>query len=330
MKVGRKPGVTRRPIEYGLTILLALLVGFLVWSNSVIENDTKASDKSKALYMIEGTVDEIGQLTEADVLEEEAIDQSYEAKEENSVLELTDSTSAVSNFSEGLIIAELTCENVDEVSGFYLSNLDRGTDYYKNSVAELHERIKARRTSQDQNLVAARANHDIDRTKSYQMLTEKQFTDQDKSSAIDYTVAIDSIVTERREALDSVRRGYRNNMDIFIGDRQSGIYSTIDYFKSSVDNSFNGFKDGCVASQDISQSRDELENDLRLAGEYFKQSLPDNNEFASTVKQEARFKRDSIKQINANFEKKYFRIRADYLYLDDYIQSGQVPDISRE
>lgn len=84
MKVGRKPGVVRRPIEYILITVAVLLAAFLLWAVYSIrqqegdENGTAGSDSRT----LRGSQFEIEELTEDDILAEQALDGEYDKADE--------------------------------------------------------------------------------------------------------------------------------------------------------------------------------------------------------------------------------------------------------
>lgn len=80
MKLGRKAGIERRPIEYMLIGLALLLTALLLWSLRVIRRDSrtdKAVDTEQS-EVLKGTMDEIDQLTEADSEAEIATEKAHD------------------------------------------------------------------------------------------------------------------------------------------------------------------------------------------------------------------------------------------------------------
>lgn len=83
MKLGRKPGIVRRPIEYVLAAAALLLVAALLWSVWIIRRDNQDGRRAEDVQALSGTLFEVDRLTEDDYKAEEALDREYDQQEQN-------------------------------------------------------------------------------------------------------------------------------------------------------------------------------------------------------------------------------------------------------
>lgn len=84
MKVGRKPGVVRRPIEYMLIAAAVLLAAFLLWAvHSIRQQEVRDDETEKTgTLTLQGSQFEIEQLTEDDIEAEQVLDSEYDKQDE--------------------------------------------------------------------------------------------------------------------------------------------------------------------------------------------------------------------------------------------------------
>lgn len=83
MRIGRKPGMVRRPIEYVLPAILVVLISALllsVWALN--DNNNIEVGNEKGIEAISGSLDEIDELAEEDIENEISIDRRYDESEE--------------------------------------------------------------------------------------------------------------------------------------------------------------------------------------------------------------------------------------------------------
>ncbi len=80
MSRGKSTGISRRPIEYILIAVLAMLILFLVWSIREIDSKDVNTDSQAVQQQDDG---DISQIVESGLSNESSIDESYDEWEQD-------------------------------------------------------------------------------------------------------------------------------------------------------------------------------------------------------------------------------------------------------
>lgn len=84
MKLAKQPGIVRRPIEYLLMAVIVLLIVLLLWAVQSLEPEQPVADEPDGRTAVEvrdGTLREVGRLTDEDVAAENALIREYDEDE---------------------------------------------------------------------------------------------------------------------------------------------------------------------------------------------------------------------------------------------------------
>ncbi len=309
IKIGKISGVTRRPIEYILVVILVLLISILVWSLSALNKDKNLSMQSN---VVEGTVQEIDQLTENDILLEESIDDNYDIKYETSINSTNDTAVAVSDVAGQADLDVLSCDNSEEDSGKILAKIEEKSKAYKQALASQSEQISTLKNNYTLSLNKARSTSDEKRAKSNNLLVLKQPTDDLKTKAQQYAAHLDSAVSTRRSNYDTLIAEYQTKIAGVVTDKNLQVDAAINTFNDQVNTFISQVKKSCKNKQTSDQVKTVFQTSFVAAKSAYSDKIKAYLEADVLSKEAVEARKQSLLHARSEFEKSLINIKTGY------------------
>lgn len=315
MKVGRKPGVTRRPIEYILVLIALVLIVLLLWSIYAIDKSNKSADKAVSDQGVEGTAQDIGRLTDEDLSEDLLLYKNYD-KFEYAASPSNKKIQAIGNIYDQTEYPDDICSVIEEKSSAILGRLESRINEHNDDVTRRLNELRQGRVIQSESLTSLRSVQDIYRSTAYTKFDARQISGEQKLEARLYSTKIDEIIQARRQSFDSVRADFRSNIDTLSQDRRAGIDSRVNAFKNEVDSAFSTAKDSCSQGREQRLVKIELMQRISAARSYYMDSVKTISDFTDMVKQESKNRNSRLDDAVGVFEQRFKSIKDEYSHLN--------------
>lgn len=310
MKVKRKPGVVRRPIEYFLSsLILILAVALLSFTYLTKQANQKITFQPIQPYAPNGTVKEMAVISDIDITGEKNINNNIH-RAENSVYESLDSEFGKLMNSFDYEQADLSsCELIRSSTQRSLSSLKDKVNNLDAELASDIEKNKDKRLKQDESIASWRAKQDITRSDSYGLINQKFLGHLDPS----YSEKIDTQVTVRRSAFDVARTNFRNQVDQVLLSKHSQTKTDVQQLIDELDLSIAKTNSACT-EVDRPQVLVELETSLDNTRSAY--SLKIQTTYADVLNIEILEFKEVIKLAIADFERASTETMSEFSYLD--------------
>lgn len=225
MKIGRTPGITRRPVEYVLISIAFVLIISLVWSSYTL----KQVDKSNQSNAVKGAsvsdkLHQIGTVTEADSVGEYRIASKFvrlQSKTFDDSSKLLDPI--IDEYSKQLPTLA-SCNNLINNIDTTLNSVNEKVDNFYLELDDDIDDSDELRNQYQAEIIAWRSTQDANRQSSYDA---NDIDNQDPQSE---GYVVDSLVTDRRNKFDQLIADYNTNADQISASRIAAIHSNIDVF----------------------------------------------------------------------------------------------------
>lgn len=304
-------GSARRPIEYILPLVIALLVGCLLWSISVIRASNQEEIQSSEVRVSElsGTVGEIEELAGNELSQENEAMKRFivfsNSEEFKSVMAAADDIGAI--YDESVM-------NINEACNQLTENINHITEKFDTSINKLKTAKAANASSRNQEKQAAmaaisklRADNDLSSDKSFEMLISKQEEDK-KTLYVSFQKNISEQTAARRQANDDRLINYLSKLFSLEDSEINAAEKAASEFRSSAEAAFSNAQKACKRTP--SSAGQELINSLktpRLSYADFRRQAYDSHSAAieSVVKE----LNAAGVEIRKNFEQKLQEIK---------------------
>lgn len=191
---------------------------------------------------------------------------------------------------------------------------------FEQRTAALEEAADRRTTSRNdrlnnhsEELVRQRAEADMLRSDSLNLIIEKQAAEDRKDLAGQYAAEIDEAVFARRRAFDDARRQYVETIDNLLLARDKAVRSAVQHFRNSVFDTLDNTASSCASrSGDNSEDRKVFIRNLTNARVGYGDFLRGRTDFREEVSKAKKTRNSAYRKATEEFQKSLQSIRSKY------------------
>lgn len=208
---------------------------------------------------------------------------------------------------------EAFCETHPERRSAIINGLTERTEAYEQAVNRQSDNQAERRNRLDEALIKKRAEADIRRGQSYQLIMEKQQSDEAKALASAYAAEVDAAVTARRIAYDQARADFRTAVDGLLVARDQDMRGAISAFRASAESTTRTAEEECARDgSEQAAIRQQLIRGLQSARLDYNQRLRDRQDFRVGVREAIKTRNETYKSATTEFQRAMQSIRDKY------------------
>jgi len=317
LRIKKKPGIERRPIEYILTGILILSAFLLAWIFIKTRQVSSANDSAQpSQRQVQGSVDEISWIAEEDVANEDKVDRSFDEDYQKILSSYQQSTQTAANAYDEKSYAQFVCSDQPARLADMTKTFDSQIKNYAESVQKQYTDLKAEADKHTGRVAVARSSNDVDRAKSYRLLAAKQQNEENSKKVQEYSNHIDSAISLRRQGYDKARQAYLAKFDEYAKTSQDKTTKALMAFRGLSILALNKVAKSCKTSADLSQTMQTLQNDLASARTGYRQNLNAIGTTKDFIDSQTQTRTDQYKPTRAELEKSLVNIKDGYNYLD--------------
>lgn len=303
MKIGRKPGVTRRPLEYALMTIVLVLIGVLVWSNYSL----KQTSQEGPIRDVKGIatfdrIRQIGTVTEADAIGEYRFAGKL-IKHQRSLFD--DSNTALEQMSkeyDKYLSGLNSCTTYADSLDSSLNNINNKINNFYEELDDDIDDIDENRNKYDRELTAWRIGQDTNRLQSYGA--------NNQESKSNYYV-LDGLVLDRRHRFDTATQNYRQSTDKILADRSVIIRFDVEKFSIDLKKISASTLSYCHQLEKTDPGASNLDtaliNNSVILGQDLHALLTKLDEYKQNISVESAQYKSLVKDILSEFEYQYYQ-----------------------
>jgi len=303
MKIGRKPGVTRRPLEYALMTIILVLIGVLVWSNYSL----KQTSQEGPIRDVKGIatfdrIRQIGTVTEADAIGEYRFAGKLIKRQQSLFNDSDTALEQVSKEYNKYLSGLNSCTTYADSLDSSLNNINSKINNFYEELDDDIDDIDENRNKYDRELTAWRIGQDTNRLQSYGT--------KNPGTKSDYYV-LDDLVLDRRNKFDTATQNYRQSIDKILTDRPEIIRSDVEKFSKDLNNISASTLSYCHQLKKTDPNATNLDtaliNGSVMLGQDLHASLAKLDEYKQNISVESIKYKSSAKDILSEFEYQYYQ-----------------------
>lgn len=303
MKIGRTPGVTRRPVEYILIGIVFVLIISLVWSSYALKQ-AERSNQSNAVKgaSVSDKLHQIGTVTEADSVGEYRIASKFvrlQSKTFDDSAKLLDPI--VDEYSKQLPTLEPCNSLVDNIDATLNSVNDKVNNFYLELDDDIDDSDELRNQYQTE-ITTWRSTQDANRQSSYDA------NDIDNQALQSEGYVVDSLVTDRRNKFDQLIADYNTNADQISASRIAAIHSNIDVFIKNFTQAASLAKNYCKDKKSANSIIDTaILNNFAIVGSDLQIALNQVKDYKQLISDDSIKLKSLVKNNLSVFQTKYYQ-----------------------
>lgn len=161
------------------------------------------------------------------------------------------------------------CTKISSASGVLRGLLEKQKGDRGGKRESLIKNLTDRKQKIDEKLDSLRDNGDAKRNANYDKLLEKATTDTQKQAVETFKTTIEKAVTDRRAAVDTALKTFRDGIAGITQTREQGLEDALNKMKTAVDTAFSQAEADCNAEVEPTTIRTNLQNALKAAKTQF-------------------------------------------------------------
>ncbi len=205
------------------------------------------------------------------------------------------------------------CSNQEQRQSKIAQDFVTRIENYRNAVDKQTENQVTRRNNLDRELAVARGEADIVRNQSYELIKEKQGSEEGKALAETYATEADAAISARRAAYDQARTTFHSTVDDLLGARDKEMGLAIANFQTNANVAMSVATGVCDSvGSDRVAGREQLIEELKNARLAYAERLRTRQDFRAGVRAAIVARNEAYKAATAEFQKTMLTLREKY------------------